>query len=228
MELLCKVESRNCNYVTSGVVRKWIFVNVLSWSRCYFKQSSVFGISANCRRAGTRFHVNNSYLGRQPHLTRELHQCVAEGAGVNVLLYRQPYLTIPTKIRLSRRTISRWHRKRGRWSRNRRMTAQMYYSFIHHPSLFPPLIILSPAKKEKKEKKGRAWPVFFCLCKCHVSERDWSCADGKGCIFSLNLDFIYSHWCCVMELSCKCRQHRWKWETSRWESHRGRHSGTES
>lgn len=34
------------------------------------------------------------------------------------------------------------------------MTAQMYYSFIHHPSLFPPLIILSPAKKRRKKKKG--------------------------------------------------------------------------
>lgn len=34
------------------------------------------------------------------------------------------------------------------------MTAQMYYSFIHHPSLFPPLIILSPAKTKEEKKKG--------------------------------------------------------------------------
>lgn len=110
-------------------------------------------------------------------------------------------------------------------------TEEWQHRCIIHLYIIPRFFLLSsfwaPQKKEEK-KKGRAWPVFFCLCKWHVSERDWGCADGKGCIFSLNLDFIYSHWYWVMELSCKWRQHRWKWETSRWESHRGRHSGTEN
>lgn len=50
------------------------FVNVSSWSRCSFKHPSIFVISfnSNCRPVGTCLHVNNSYLGCQPHLAKEL------------------------------------------------------------------------------------------------------------------------------------------------------------
>lgn len=144
----------------SGVVGKksfyFFFVIVSSWSRCSFKHLSIFVISlnSNCRHAGTCLHVNNSYLGCQPHLTKELPH-VSGGTGVNMSLCCRPYLTIPTKIRPPRRTNSGWHRKRGRWSKKRGMTAQMYNSFIHHPSLFS-----SHHSEPTKNQPALAFSVF--------------------------------------------------------------------
>lgn len=87
------------------------------------------------------------------------------GAGINVSLCCRPYLTIPTKIRQPLRTDRGWQRNGGRWGRKSKWQHRcIIHLFVIRR--FSPLII--PRSPQKPVSS-----VFFCLGKCHLSERDW-------------------------------------------------------
>lgn len=167
------------------------FVSLFSWSRCSFKHPSTFLISlnSNCRPAGTCLHVNNFYLGCQPHLTKESLHVSQRGWCQHVTSRCRPYLTIPTKIRpLTGPTPADTGRDGGGAGRE-----EWQHWCIIHLFIIPhysPLIIPSPQKP--------VCPLFFCLRKCHLSERDWDGEEEKGHIFSLNFDFLHSCQYCVL------------------------------
>lgn len=111
------------------------------------------------------------------------------GADANMSLCFRPYLTIPTKIRpLTGLTPADTGRDGGGAGRE-----EWQHWCIIHLFIIPhysPLIIPSPQKP--------VCPLFFCLCKCHLSERDWNGEEDKGHIFSLNFDFLHLCQYCVL------------------------------
>lgn len=115
------------------------------------------------------------------------------GADANMSLSCRPYLTIPTKIRpLTGPTPADTGRGGGGAGRE-----EWQHWCIIHLFIIPhysPLIIPSPQKP--------VCPLFFCLCKCHLSERDWDVEEEKGHIFSLNFDFLHSCQYCVLHFFC--------------------------
>lgn len=114
----------------------------------------IFMISnINWSSAGTCLHVNHPYLGCHPLFNKRAASCVSDGpmSSRHFAVDRtwQPQLRSGC---LTGQTLVDTE-KRRRWGRKRGMTAQMYNSFIHHPSLF--------SSHHSKAKKKQLAPSFF-------------------------------------------------------------------
>lgn len=79
------------------------------------------------------------------------------------------------------RSVSSWYRKKQRWSRKRGVTAQMYNSFIHHPSLF--------ASHQSKPTKSLASP-FLSREMSSVGACLRHCRREKGHMLCVHFDFF--------------------------------------
>ena len=142
-----------------------IFYSISSQSRCSLKHpTTLTSLSNICSPAGTFLHVNNSYLGCQPYLTKEpLH--LPQRDGHRHVIYCQSHLTIPTKITpLTGPTTAGTGRNKGAAEEGERQQGCIIHLFIT-PSLFS-------SHHSKSRKKKTACPLFFCFCKCQLSKRD--------------------------------------------------------
>lgn len=124
-------------------------------------------------------HVDNSCTACQPHLTTEALHMSQRGRCQHVTL-RRSHMTIPTKIRPLTERLQLIQEEK-RWSRKRRMTAQMYNSFIYHASLF--------SSHQSKPTKSLASP-FLSLKMSSVGACLRQCRREKGQILCVHFDFL--------------------------------------
>lgn len=121
------------------------------------------------------------------------------GAGASTSLHR-PSHTRQFQLRSDRwRGASSWYRKKRRWSRKRWMTAQMYNSFIHHPSLF--------SSHQSKPTKSLASPLLSGKMSS-VGARLRHCRREKGQILCVHFDFLDFCLSSTLEMGQLKRSHK--------------------